>query len=101
MADDISASYQMRLPLLQQLRDNLERETKEALLQLKHIDRVSFRVKDPKSFTKKAEDRRTTPPYTNPLVEIEDQVAGRIIVFFMRDLDAVLKRMEGTFNMVE
>jgi len=101
MADDISGLYQARQPLLEQLRDKLETETKAALGNLKHIDRVSFRVKGVQSFTEKAQDRRTTPPYENPLVEVEDQVAGRVIVFFLHDVQIVLERLKRTFNAVE
>jgi putative GTP pyrophosphokinase len=66
-----------------------------------YIDRVSFRTKGGKSFDEKAHDPETTPPHENPLVEIEDQVAGRVIVFFLRDIEVVLEQLKRTFNTVE
>ena len=101
MPDSLTLLYDERRPLLDCLRENLETETMAALSGLKHIDRVSFRVKDTDRFTAKAKDRRTDPPYQHPLVEIEDQVAGRVIVFFLSDLETVADRLKGTFTTIE
>lgn len=101
MRDEISTLYAGRLPLLEMLKAELELEVKSALRDLAHVDRISFRVKDSKSFERKAVDRRVEPPYTNPLVEIEDQVAGRVIVFFINDMNIVIERLKSTFHSVE
>lgn len=101
MVDSLRAQYEARRSLLDSLRNQLEAEVKTALANTKHIDRVSFRVKSAQSFTEKAQDKRTTPPYRNPLVEIEDQVAGRVIVFFLGDVPVVLDRLRNTFNAIE
>jgi ppGpp synthetase/RelA/SpoT-type nucleotidyltranferase len=89
------------LSLLEELRVNLERETREALSGVAHIDRISFRVKAVQSFVVKAEDPSNEPAYSEPLVEIEDQVAGRAIVFFLSDLKSVREGLEASFNTVE
>lgn len=94
-------SYESRLQLLQEVKQRLEQETIEALGGLEHIDRISFRVKGTSSFVEKAEDPENDPPYTEPLVEIEDQIAGRVIVFFVRDLVVVRGKLNGTFNAIE
>lgn len=99
--DDLQARYESRAPLLEAVRASLERETLDALDGVPHIDRVSFRVKGAKSFITKATDPENKPPYGDPLVEIEDQVAGRVIVFFQSDLSVVREHLEGTFNAVE
>jgi putative GTP pyrophosphokinase len=101
MVDDLGTKYEMRVPLLRLLAKALEEETNAALNALSHIDRISFRVKGTRSFVEKALDRKADPPYDNPLVEVEDQVAGRVIVFFLSDVPLVLNRLKGTFNTVE
>lgn len=101
MADDLDHRYVERLPLLNALSAALEQETRDALAALQHVDRVSFRTKSLASFITKAADARTEPPYSDPLVEIEDQVAGRVIVFFVDDIARVEEALSGTFTTVE
>lgn len=101
MDDEWESRYEGRIHLLNELSERLEIETRSAIADLPHIDRVSFRVKPPDSFIEKAIDPRNDPPYEDPFVEIEDQVAGRIIVFFIEDLEKVQERLKGTFNTVE
>jgi putative GTP pyrophosphokinase len=98
----IKTSYEQRLPLLTQLKTSLEEATRETLLGVPHLDRVDFRVKDVGSFVRKALSRKGGAPYEHPLVEIEDQVAGRIVVYFVTDLDVVRgKLLSAIFNPVE
>jgi putative GTP pyrophosphokinase len=101
MPDDMLAAYEARLDLLRQVRDRLEAEIREALAGLPHIDRIGFRVKEGQSFLAKATSAENRPPYGDPLVEIEDQVAGRVIVFFLQDLEMVKKHLAGTLTTVE
>ena len=101
MPKDLEERYHSRLPILDLIRDKLEAETIRALEGVNHIDRIYFRVKNTGSFIKKALDPKNDPPYSDPLLEIEDQVAGRVIVFFRDDLDIVKERLRGTFNNVE
>lgn len=101
MAEDLSGTYLSRIALLEAAKATLERETSEALSDIPHIDRVSFRVKPPESFLAKALDPANSPPYSHPLLEIEDQIAGRVIVFFLADLTTVRERLSRTFSTVE
>jgi putative GTP pyrophosphokinase len=94
MSDELRNRYVARIDLLQALATTLESETKLLLSNLPHIDRVVFRVKRLESFVEKALDP-TPPTYGDPLIEIEDQVAGRIIVFFLQDLEVVRDRLSG------
>jgi putative GTP pyrophosphokinase len=100
-AERLREQYESRVPLLEALKSSLEQETKRALEDMPHVDRIVFRVKNVGQFVAKATDQRTSPPYSNPLAEIEDQIAGRIIVFFLQDVEAVISRLERTFNKVE
>lgn len=101
MREELGRRYRDNAPLLTRVRDRLEVETTEALKGLNHIDRVYFRVKDHDSFLNKALDPRNKPAYGDPLAEIEDQIAGRVLVFFLEDVEAVRGRLAGTFSFVE
>lgn len=92
--------YAERLPLLEAVARRLEEEA-GATLQVygADIDRVVFRTKEPGSFLKKA--MRTERGYDSPLTEIEDQIAGRVIVLFSHNLQPVLDSLLGLFNRVE
>lgn len=94
---DLAAAYAARQPVLKGLVARLEATTREALEEVPHIDRVCFRVKDPESFLRKA----AKPKYDNPLVELEDQVAGRVITFFRDDILVVRKHLTQWFGDVE
>src|SRR3972149_4369925 len=90
-----------RNALLAQLGDALQSEVGDALRPLAHVDRIYFRVKSTGSFLKKASDPDTSPPYRNPLVEIEDQVAGRVLFFFLEDIESAKPLLIRTFTTVE
>ena len=97
----LGARYRQNLTILDQARERLESETRAALVGVAHVDRIAYRVKGGESFIEKAMDASSDPPYSDPLVEIEDQVAGRIIVFFHADIEVVRERLTGTFNSIE
>jgi putative GTP pyrophosphokinase len=101
VSSQLEKQYRERLDILEALRRNLDDETRRALSDLPHLDRVTFRVKSLESFVEKALDRRNEPPYRKPLVEIEDQVAGRVVVYLLDDLQPVKSRLASTFNTVE
>lgn len=99
---DLSAAYEQRVPLLRDLRETLETKANAALEGVRHIDRLIFRVKDRESFLKKASATKDgEPKYANPLIELEDQVAGRVITFFRDDIPVVRGRLEEWFGAVE
>jgi putative GTP pyrophosphokinase len=101
MAEDLNKLYSKRQPVLDELGRLLERETIAALAGLRHIDRVTYRAKGLVSFLAKATDPENKSYYSDPLVEIEDQVAGRVITFFLNDLATVKERLAGTYSTVE
>lgn len=99
---DYGAAYDERAPLLAELKSTLEGKAGAALDGIKHIDRIAFRVKDRTSFlTKAIATEAGRPKYANPLVELEDQVAGRVITFFRDDIPIVRKGLEEWFGAVE
>jgi len=99
---ELADEYEARLPLLNALRDAVDAKAREALADLAHIDRISFRVKDSYSFARKCRPVDKPAPYANPAEEVEDQVAGRVLVFFSHDLLVVEERLADWFTgMVE
>jgi ppGpp synthetase/RelA/SpoT-type nucleotidyltranferase len=97
--DDLTSAYASRVPHLKELAAQLQALATDTLDGVPHIDRVTFRAKDTKSFIEKALDRGKA--YASPLEDIEDQVAGRILVLFRSDIDVVLDALRQTFNPVE
>jgi putative GTP pyrophosphokinase len=97
------AGFRDRIDQLDQLSRQLEDLTREALTGIERIDRISFRRKDEESFAKKAlkEDQGGVRKYQSPFREIEDQVAGRVIVFFLSDLEPVKVKLRDAFGAVE
>jgi putative GTP pyrophosphokinase len=96
----LADAYAARFDFLRHVADRLEEELLEHFQGRPHIDRISFRVKGLDSFVEKAA-RRIEPPYEVPLAEIEDQVAGRIIVHFIDDLGETVTHVGKLLNQVE
>lgn len=101
MRDELRAQYEDRLALLQELAATLERDLRRHFDGAPHIDRISFRAKGTASFLKKVLERRVKPPYEEPLIEVEDQVAGRVLVFFVSDVEPARAKVEGLLTPVE
>jgi ppGpp synthetase/RelA/SpoT-type nucleotidyltranferase len=100
-AADLAALYAERFDLLAAASITLETRLAEQLAGLPHIDRVSFRAKGADSFLTKVTEAHADNPYAEPLLEVEDQVAGRVLVLFADDEDAVTQAATQLFNPVE
>jgi ppGpp synthetase/RelA/SpoT-type nucleotidyltranferase len=102
--------------MLEQVAKSLQDLAEAGLSQYdhKHVDRIYFRAKSVSSFVgkvhKRAEDAaagveregQRLVAYSNPLSQIEDQVGGRVLVFFRHDIADVVKLLTpGTFNTME
>lgn len=59
------------------------------------VDRVSARAKGVESFLTKSQKVRDdgTKIFENPIVEIQDQIGARIIVFYQSDVDSVSEKL--------
>lgn len=101
MRDELRQRYRERLPLLEELAANLEGELRRHFEGMLHVDRVSFRAKGVDSFLGKVLERRVEPGYDEPLIEVEDQVAGRILVFFVSDVEPARAHTERLVTPVE
>ena len=101
MRDELQTKYQERAPLLVALAANLERDVCRHFDGFPPIDRIGFRAKGAASFLDKVIERRVDPPYEEPLIEVEDQVGGRILAFFVSDVDLARHHVERLFTPVE
>lgn len=95
--------YQQRYHVaLQHLVKPLERWIIEHVAGIPRIDRISVRAKDVDRFVTKAERTRDNATvYTEPLVQIQDQIAARIVVFYTNDVECVSERILKYFMPVE
>ncbi|HTG34380.1 MAG TPA: hypothetical protein VLB76_15750 [Thermoanaerobaculia bacterium] len=101
MRKEVIKAYISREPILKAVAALFEQEIHDTLAGVTHIDRISCRYKSHKSFMTKAFDTTNVPPYTDPLQEIEDQIAARVIVFFLSDIPIVRSHLEKAFTTVE
>ncbi len=101
MRDQLETKYEAGHDHRTQLKTALHKETETALSSTPHIDHITFRVKNTESFLNKALDPKNQPPYDDALVEIEDQIAGRIITLFLEDLQHVEDKLRGTYTTIE
>jgi ppGpp synthetase/RelA/SpoT-type nucleotidyltranferase len=114
-ARQLSGTFSRRLPLLGALASELEDVARTGLgiYGHEHIDRIYFRAKSPESFIGKVRKRDVDvaagvlrdgvplTPYTNPLTQIEDQVGGRVLVFFVHDIQPVVDILTNAFARME
>jgi putative GTP pyrophosphokinase len=101
-AAELTEAYRAREADLEDLRARLERLIMGALESVPRIDRIAFRVKQPGEFVLKAcREVDGKLKYDAPLHQIEDQVAGRVIVFFRSDLEPVKGRLREVLGAVE
>jgi putative GTP pyrophosphokinase len=98
---DLRESYENRRPVLEQVAARLEVELTEHFEGVPRIDRISFRTKGIDSFVEKATARKIDPPYEHPLAEIEDQIAGRVLVLFAADVADAVRRVNELLTPVE
>jgi putative GTP pyrophosphokinase len=98
VSPELDAAYRDRFPLLIAAAGRLEAETIRHFEGVARIDRINFRAKGATSFVEKAKNRRVDPPYVEPLLEIEDQVAGRVVVFFTSDVEPIVVRVQELFG---
>lgn len=98
---DVRTSYEGRWAALKALCEKLDAITRKSIPI--RVDRISFRPKDPDSFLRKAEKKTENgrDKYSSPLEDIEDQVAGRVLVLFRRDISTVVEGLRKIFNAVE
>jgi putative GTP pyrophosphokinase len=84
---DIADQYASRYPHLTDIALQLSNYIQETVSGLPHIDRIAVRAKSPERFLGKAQKiSGGIQKYTDPINEIQDQIGGRITVFYLADV---------------
>lgn len=84
---DIANQYALRYPHLTGIALQLSSYIQETISGLPHIDRIAVRAKSPDRFLGKAHKvSGGILKYSDPLNEIQDQIGGRITVFYLSDV---------------
>src|SRR5712671_3223987 len=69
---------------------------------LPNVDRISARAKSPSRFAEKAtKTEHGVAKYRRPLVEIQDQIGARIIVFYREDVPRAKEQVDRYFTAIE
>lgn len=92
MNDNLEQSYKERrtealIPIARELQEELE----AFLCEMENIDLISARAKGVASFLKKSEKTKEdgSRKYTRPLSQIQDQIAARVVAFYLDDVPKV------------
>ena len=104
MTSDLRATYeQLRASVLLPIAGELSSLIRNTLLECEHIDRVTARAKDVDRFLAKAEkkERDGQPKYAEPLVQIQDQIGARVVVYYLKDVDVVESVLVKYFRHIE
>jgi len=82
--------------------EKIQKKLIEELCSIPRIDRISARAKNPERFIAKASKKENgKQKYLNPLSQIQDQIGARIIVFYLDDVKAIEKEIEGYYRKIE
>ena len=101
--DKIRSEYFSVVGILEnELRSNLDDEIKQKL-----ISRISFRIKEWDSFitkalkTKKSNEGKVELKYKQPLLEIQDLIGIRIVVYYKSYVDIIANKLKKIYNSIE
>ena len=100
---ELLAEYtRRRAAVLAPLAEGLGKHITERLAGVKRIDRISARAKGPDRFLAKAtKEKNGKRKYGDPFSEIQDQVAARVTVFYLRDVETVETVIKKYFGGIE
>ncbi|MDO6421552.1 GTP pyrophosphokinase [Saccharophagus degradans] len=100
---DIGAEYKQRWEqYLKPIANKLQEKLLDELKDVPRVDRVSARAKDPTRFMNKSQKSEGgRPKYNDPLVQIQDQIGARVIVFYVDDVIVVEKAIEDYYRHIE
>jgi len=103
MSEKNTSAYADRFPALERVAVKLSGFLQNRLKGLPRIDAVSARAKDPVRFDAKANKKLESgePKYAAPLLQIQDQIGARVVVYYKGDVDAVANVLERYFQHVE
>ncbi|HWW87219.1 MAG TPA: hypothetical protein VNZ26_26660 [Vicinamibacterales bacterium] len=93
---------QLRPQALVPLAERIERHLRRTFEGLPRIDKITVRAKGVDRFVEKAfrqEDGRLK--YTDPMHQIQDQIGGRIVTFYLSDVTRIAQIVDAHFRTIE
>lgn len=103
MSRNLAATYRDRFStILLPIAEQLETVLSEHLAGTPRIDRIGVRAKAPKRFLEKAaKTEEGVAKYADPLVQIQDQIGARVVVFYEQDVAVVSAIVEKYYHQFE
>jgi len=101
MPDDLANAYEARRPLLEHVAHQLECEVREYLASVPRVEQISFCIQDVRRFVEAAQQAKDNGHVVDPLVEIDDQIAGRVVVSCDLDLVVVEQQLRSAFSTID
>lgn len=104
MTNDLLTEYQTKYgQFLVPVASQLERLIINHMRGILRIDRISARAKSPDRFVEKANrlGKDGKPRYSSPLVQIQDQIAARVVVFYKYDIEPTSQQLLKYFRQIE
>ncbi len=101
---DIYSDYKInRFPILTKIAESLQTYIEQQLMGVDRIDSIRTRAKSPDRLSTKA--NKTThngdAKYPEPYSAIQDQIGGRVTVFYLSDVDIVKEKIGKYFKYIE
>lgn len=82
--------------------DLLRQYLRGCIEDLPHVDAIAARAKSPERFAAKALKQIDGKfKYSNPLIEVQDQIGARVTVFYLTDIERVKEAITGYFTAIE
>jgi len=101
---NLASAYNERVPTLEAVCAEVEVLLRSILNQTPRIDKIAARTKNTERFVEKAARRDQTTgelKYPQPLEEIQDQIALRVVVYFNSDVPPVREKVLQEFREIE
>ncbi len=100
---EIEVDYRQRFEkLLRPLATRLEAHLRDLLKGSARVDRIAARAKSVDRFVAKANKMENGKrKYREPLVQIQDQIGARIIVFYLRDVGTIAEQVNAHLRKIE
>ncbi len=100
--DSIITQYSTIYPSLVKLAEDLKKNLEEYLSPMPRIDRITARAKSIERFSNKAKKECDgNLKYSNPLVQIQDQIGARIITYYLSDVEKVAEIIHKYYEPIE
>jgi putative GTP pyrophosphokinase len=94
---ELRGVYEVRYPILKQVAEQVSVRLEDILQNLPRVDMVSVRAKSVERFLEKAE----RAIWQNPLLDIQDQIGARVVVFYKGDVQTTLDCILTQFLLFE